>query len=41
LEKIEIKYGVEDIGEVNNFIHRNFSRFGMVWELKFRESSMS
>jgi hypothetical protein len=26
--KIEIKYGFEDIGKMNNFLHRNFFRFG-------------
>jgi hypothetical protein len=24
------KYGFEDLGEMNNFLHRNISRFGMV-----------
>jgi hypothetical protein len=28
-QKMEIKYGFEDISEMNNFIHRNISRFGM------------
>jgi hypothetical protein len=29
LGKIKIKYGFEDLGEMNNFLHRNFSRCGM------------
>jgi hypothetical protein len=41
LEKIEVKYGFEDLGVINNFLHSNFSRLGMDWELKFREASMS
>jgi hypothetical protein len=40
LGKIEIKYGFEDIEEINNFLHRNFLRFGMDLELKFREFSL-
>jgi hypothetical protein len=29
LRKIEIKYGFEDLGEMNNFLYRNFLKFGM------------
>jgi hypothetical protein len=36
LRKIE-KYGFEDLEEMNNFLHRNFLRFRMDLELKFRE----
>jgi hypothetical protein len=35
LRKIKIKYGFKDLEEMNNFLHRNFSRFGMDLELKF------
>jgi hypothetical protein len=41
LQKIEIKYGFEGFDERNNFPYRNFSRFEMEFELKFREASMS
>jgi predicted transport protein len=41
LRKIEINFGFEDLREVNNFLHRNISRLGMVCELEFRESSVS
>jgi hypothetical protein len=41
IKKIEIKYGFEGFGERNNFLHMNFSRFEMDFELKFREVSMS
>jgi hypothetical protein len=41
LEKIEIKYGFEALEEGNNFLYRNFLRFGMDFELKFREASTS
>jgi hypothetical protein len=41
LRKIEIKYIFEDLREVNNFLDSNFSRFGMICELKFREASVS
>jgi hypothetical protein len=37
--EIEIKYGFEDLKEVNNYLYRNFLRFGMDLELKFREVS--
>jgi hypothetical protein len=40
LGKIEIKYCFEDLEERNNFLHRNFLKFGMGLELKFREVSM-
>jgi hypothetical protein len=39
LRKIGIKYGFEDLEEMNNFLHRNFHRCGMDLELKFREIS--
>jgi hypothetical protein len=39
--KIEIKYGLEDLEKMNNFFHRNVSRFVMEIELKFQEPSMS
>jgi hypothetical protein len=41
IKKFEIKYGFEGFGERNNFLHMNFSRFEMDFELKFREFSMS
>jgi hypothetical protein len=41
LEKIEIKYGHEGFEERNNFLHMNFFRFKMEFELKFQEASMS
>jgi hypothetical protein len=28
-QKIIIKYGFEDVEEMNNFLHRSFFRFGM------------
>jgi hypothetical protein len=37
--KFEVKYGFEDLGEINNFLHRIFFRFRMDLELKFREFS--
>jgi hypothetical protein len=37
--KIEIKFGFEDLEEMNNFLHRNFPRFEMDFALKFREVS--
>jgi hypothetical protein len=39
LGKIKIKYGFEDLKEMNNFLHRNVLRFRMDLELKFREFS--
>jgi hypothetical protein len=39
LGKIKIKYGFEDVEVMNNFFHRNFNRFRMDLELKFREFS--
>jgi hypothetical protein len=39
LEKLK-KYGFEDLGEMNNFLHSNFPIFLMVCEEKFREASM-
>jgi hypothetical protein len=41
LEKIQTKYGCGVLEMRNNFLHRNFSRFGMDFELKFREVSAS
>jgi hypothetical protein len=41
LRKFEIKYGLEDFERMNSFLHRNFSRFVMKIELKFKETSMS
>jgi hypothetical protein len=41
LQKFEIKYGFEGFDEGENFSYRNFSRFKMEFELKFREASMS
>jgi hypothetical protein len=37
--KIEIKFGFEDLEEMNNFLHRNFPRFEIDFALKFREVS--
>jgi hypothetical protein len=37
LQKFKIKYGCQDFGERNNFIHRNFFRFQMYFELKIWE----
>jgi hypothetical protein len=39
LGKIEIKYGFEGLEEMNNLLYRNFSRFTMDLQLKFREVS--
>jgi hypothetical protein len=39
LENFEIKYGFEDLEEMNNVLHRNFLRIVMDLELKFREVS--
>jgi hypothetical protein len=33
--------GFEDLGEMNNFLHSNFSIFEMDLELKLREAFMS
>jgi hypothetical protein len=41
LQKFEIKYGFEWLNEGNNFPYRNFSRFEMESESKFRGTSMS
>jgi hypothetical protein len=38
LEKFKIKYGYEGFEDRNNFLHRNFSRFEMDFELKIWES---
>jgi hypothetical protein len=37
LKKIEIKYGCEIFEERNNFLHRNFFRFKMDFELTIWE----
>jgi hypothetical protein len=37
IEKLEIKYGCEDLEERDNFIHSNFLRFKIGFELKFAE----
>jgi hypothetical protein len=39
VENFEIKYGFEGFNERNNFLHRNFFRFEVDFELKFRETS--
>jgi hypothetical protein len=39
LQKFVVKYGIEDLGEMNNFLHRSFFRFGIDLELKFSEIS--
>jgi hypothetical protein len=41
LQKFEIKYGWKVFETRNNFVHRNFFRFLMYFDLKFREASMS
>jgi hypothetical protein len=37
LENFKIKYGCEGFDERNNYLHRNFFRFEMSFELKFGE----
>jgi hypothetical protein len=37
IENFDIKYGCEVFSERNNFLHRNFFRFEMDFELKIRE----
>jgi hypothetical protein len=32
LQKFEIKYGFKDLEKTNNFLHRNFFRFGRYFE---------
>jgi hypothetical protein len=39
LKIFEIKYCYEGFEERNNFLHRNFSRLKMDFELKFRDAS--
>jgi hypothetical protein len=39
VENFEIKYGFEGFEERNNFLHRNFFRFKVDFELQFRETS--
>jgi hypothetical protein len=36
---LELKYGFEDLEELNHFLRRSFFRFRMDLELKFREVS--
>jgi hypothetical protein len=36
--KIEIKYSFEGFEEENNFLHRNFFRFEIYFELNFLEN---
>jgi hypothetical protein len=38
LDKFKIKYGYEGFEDRNNFLHMNFSRFKMDFELKIWES---
>jgi hypothetical protein len=40
LKNFEIKYVFELFDDMNNFPHRNFSRFEMDFKLKFRESKV-
>ncbi len=37
-KKIQIKYGCEGIKIRNNFPYWNFSKFGIEFELKFKEA---
>jgi hypothetical protein len=39
LRMFEIKYGFEDLKKMNNFLHRNFFKFGRDCEWKFRAVS--
>jgi hypothetical protein len=39
-KKIQIKYGFEAFEISNNFTYRNFSKFGIEFKLKIKESSM-
>jgi hypothetical protein len=41
LQKFTIKYGWKEFDIWNNFPYRNLFRFGIEFELKFRELSMS
>jgi hypothetical protein len=41
LKKLEIKYGWKEIEMRNNSSYRYLSRFGLRFELKFKEVSMS
>jgi hypothetical protein len=41
LGEFEIKYGWRLLGMRNNFPYRNFLRFEMDFELKFRENPMN
>jgi hypothetical protein len=37
LRKIQIKYGFEDFEDMDNFLHRNFFRFELDFDGKFRK----
>jgi hypothetical protein len=39
IKNFQIKYGYEGIKIRNNFAYWNFSKFGIEFELKFREGS--
>jgi hypothetical protein len=39
LETFQIKYRFEWFEERNNFLHKNFSRFNVDFEWKFREAT--
>jgi hypothetical protein len=41
LQKLEIKYGWNELEMGNKFSYRNLSRFELKFELKFKEFSMS
>jgi hypothetical protein len=38
LKKFQIKYGIQGFEERNKYLHRNFFRFELDFELKFRET---
>jgi hypothetical protein len=40
LGKIEMKYGLEGFEGMNSFLHRNFFKFEVDFEWKFREAPM-
>jgi hypothetical protein len=37
-KQIQIKYGIKVFEERNNFLHRNFSKLGIEFELKTKEA---
>jgi hypothetical protein len=39
LENFQIKYGIEDLEIENNFPYWSFSKFGIEFELKIKETS--